>query len=92
MADIKFVTKFLLEMKHDKNIQNYTCTICNYTSPFKYSLTRHMKIHDDSQNFPHSCNQCNYRTHQKHHLVRHQQYHISKQLKNITNTKLNSKL
>jgi hypothetical protein len=59
MADIRFVTKFLLNMKHDKNfyiINNennlYTCNICNkYTTHHKSALTRHLKGHDINYSF-----------------------------------------
>ena len=59
MTDIRFVTKFLLNMKHDKNfyiINNennlYTCNICNkYTTHHKSALTRHLKGHDINYSF-----------------------------------------
>ena len=59
MADIRFVTKFLFNMKHDKNfyiINNennlYTCNICNkYTTHHKSALTRHLKGHDINYSF-----------------------------------------
>ena len=50
MADIRFVTKFLFNMKHDKNfyiINNennlYTCN--KFTTPYKVAMARHLKSH-----------------------------------------------
>jgi Pyruvate/2-oxoacid:ferredoxin oxidoreductase delta subunit len=59
MADIRFVTKFLFNMKHDKNfyiINNennlYTCNICNkYTTPYKVAMARHLKAHEINYSF-----------------------------------------
>jgi len=59
MADIRFVTKFLFNMKHDKNfyiINNennlYTCNICNkYTTHHKSAISRHLKAHDINYSF-----------------------------------------
>ena len=34
-----------------------TCTYCNYTSPKRYLLTRHMKSHSEDR--PHKCDICN---------------------------------
>ena len=64
MADMRFVTKFLFNMKHDKNfyiINNennlYTCNICNkFTTPYKVAMLRHLKSH--SINYSFDCVDC----------------------------------
>ena len=37
--------------------QQLMCNYCNYTSPKRYLLTRHMKTHSEER--PHQCNICN---------------------------------
>ena len=42
---------------HTRQTQQLMCNYCNYTSPKRYLLTRHMKTHSEER--PHKCNVCN---------------------------------
>lgn len=47
-------------LTHKKSMQNITtahmCNYCNYTSPKRYLLSRHMKSHSEER--PHKCSVC----------------------------------
>ncbi|XP_059168933.1 zinc finger protein 236-like [Physella acuta] len=59
-VEINGEVKRILRVVPKKYINNFgtqlTCDYCDYTSPKRYLLTRHMKSHSDER--PHKCKEC----------------------------------
>jgi KRAB domain-containing zinc finger protein len=51
----------------------FACIICEFRTPHKSSLARHMMTHTGEK--PHACTLCEYRTARKTHLTRHMKTH-----------------
>jgi hypothetical protein len=70
------VIDVLLELKNTQielyDIKNniYYCNLCyNYSTPYKWSIQRHITSH--KKEFSHKCTKCNYKSNEMCHLNRH---------------------
>lgn len=55
-TDIKVRALRIAPRKSQMSTANHMCNYCNYTSPKRYLLSRHMKSHSDER--PHKCTVC----------------------------------
>jgi hypothetical protein len=74
-----YILKCLVNLKKTEIIESesynlinkiYYCNICKkYSTPFRYSITRHVTSHN--RIFKYKCNKCFYMSNEKSHLDRH---------------------
>eukprot|EP00035_Acanthoeca_spectabilis_P007409 m.136392 g.136392 ORF g.136392 m.136392 type:complete len:182 (+) comp13942_c0_seq1:556-1101(+) len=53
----------------------HACTICDFKTPHKTTMSRHILAHTGAK--PFACQQCDYRAAQKGHLTRHERTHTN---------------
>ncbi|XP_052745577.1 zinc finger protein Xfin [Bicyclus anynana] len=57
----------------ESNLLTFTCRLCQFKTPYKFNLNRHMQIHNENKGF--ICTLCPHNTNTKRNLMRHMRTH-----------------
>lgn len=61
--------------------KRFRCTDCAYTSEYKFTLKRHLRIHESIK--PFKCSHCDYASRRKDDLTMHQKVHVREKLMGV---------